>query len=108
VLPLVDSRLLGEAAGAMVILARAELTKQRNLIKAVNLIRHLRVPLMGAVLNHTSRRYFGLYYHYSYYHSYYNYQSYGNYYTTTDTEMAQEEETVENAKTEVEHKQETS
>ncbi len=87
VLPAVDSRQLGTLSDGLVLIAHAEQTKIRNFENAIDLIRSLQVPIVGAILNHSTRRYGFVYYRtYGYYQSYYYYDSYSGYYGSTEQE----------------------
>jgi polysaccharide biosynthesis transport protein len=87
VLPAVDSRLLGTLSDGLVLVAHAEQTKIRNFESALNMIRNLQVPIVGAVLNHSTRKYGFVYYKtYGQYQSHYYYKPYSGYYGSTEQE----------------------
>jgi tyrosine-protein kinase Etk/Wzc len=73
-----DAAVLGTVADGVVLIARAGVTEKLGLMFAVEQLRNVRAPLLGAVLNDVdfeSNRYYGIYGKYGYYQYNYRYQA---------------------------------
>jgi len=88
--PCMDSRHLALIVGGMILVVRAERTKQNVLEHSINLCRRVGAEITGVIVNHATFRY-----GYGYYYLYQRYNPYGYYYSGYQYYYNQDPETGE-------------